>query len=236
MPEHLVEVKHFCSNEVINSIYTNSKNKIGIISDIDILNQNGKCIGVVGLLMSKESKGLKLSNIVEFNKDKITWRSTILSNGKGFYLVDKYWVKKYFPDPAINVPVKIYDPKSRTISVEFQKLTYKQFRERKLFEFAYKYEYRVVAAYNNFRHMYSKTKDYYFSLNSTIKHYHIDQDDLKKIISCFNHEIKKFKKEWTECLQESYNENYSVKALSDLSKESNKSIPKNVLPLVEKYH
>lgn len=230
---HLVLLNHYCDGKIVETIYNNEKRKIGIISNLSILNENKKCIGKVVLLQDDVKKKILLDSIVEFNKDKISWRSSTIINDEGFYLVDSYWVKNYSPTPKIDVPVKVYDPKTKSISVEMENLSFSQFMNRRLLEETGKYQHIVIAAYENFKYLFRKSEDYYFSLNSTIKHYHIDQTSLISIISFIDNTKKKITAEWNKYLGVSITKDQTVKMVNNLYKKSKKKQASNVVPLMK---
>lgn len=226
---HLVLVNHFCNEQMLESIYSNNKKKIGVISNLSLL-VDGKAIGKIALIQSDVKKKLHLDSYVQFNPEKTCWHASKFIDGEGFYLVDSYWIKDFKPDVKIDVPVKVYDPKTQVISIEIQKLTFSQFIKRRLLEETGQYKYIAIRAYENFSYLMSKTNDYYFALNSTIKHYHIDQTGLTQIISFVSNCKKKIKKEWNELLNEAVAKDQAVKAVATLYKKS-KSDNSNVVPL-----
>ena len=231
---HLVLLNHYCNEDVVESLYVNYKKKVGVISNLSILNENKKCIGKVVLIQDDIKKKILLDSIAEFNKDKISWSSSNFINGESFYLVDSYWIKNYAPKPKIDVPVKVYDPKTKTISLEMENLNFNQFMKRRLLEETGKYQHLIVCAYENFKYLFSKTNDYYFSLNSTIKHYHIDQTSLTTIISLVNNIKKKIKSEWDNYLRESITKDQTVKMVDELYRKSKKKQASNVVALMKK--
>jgi len=216
---HLACLNHFCKDGIIESIYDNEKcSKIGVISNINIINENDKCIGKVALIQKGIKKKLELNTYVEFNKDKITWRSPNIHDDERFYLVDQYWVKSYMPNPKINVPTKIYNTKTKFIEIEFSYLNFGQFMKRRFFEETKNLPHGLIMAYENFAYMLNKTKDYYLSLNSTVKHYHITQEEFEKIRSEFNHIKKKIKKEWNEHMNQNISKDQNIKHIQELYK------------------
>lgn len=226
---HLVLVNHFCNDQMLESIYSNNKKKIGVVSNLKLL-VDGKAIGKIALIQKDVKKKLFLDSYVQFNPEKVCWHASKFIDDEGFYLIDSYWVKEFKPDVKIDCPVKVYDPKTKDISIEVQKLTFSQFINRRLLEETGQYQYRAIKAYDNFSYLMSKTNDYYFALNSTIKHYHIDQTGLTQIISFISNCKKKIKKEWNELLNEAVAKDQAVRVVSTLYKKS-KNDHSNVVPL-----
>jgi hypothetical protein len=215
---HLASLNYFCTDGVIESIYNNQNcNKVGIISNINIINENNKCVGRVALIQTGIKKKLDLDTFVEFNKDKIIWRSSPY-NDESFYIIDQYWVKNYLPDPKINVPTTIYNTKTQFLEIEYSKLTFGQFMKRRFFEETKNISYGLILAYENFTYMLNETKDYYLSLNSTVKHYHIKQEELEKIRSKLNHIKNRIKKEWNDHMKIHISKEYSTKYIQELYK------------------
>ena len=101
--------------------------------------------------------------------------------------------------------------------------------KRKLLEFYRTWKYVVIEAYDNFNRLFKKGP-YYFALNSTIKIYGIDQDDLLRAISIINNQKKRIKKEWTEHMNNHFQQNESSKMINELyKKHSIKKSKENVV-------
>jgi hypothetical protein len=210
-------LKYLSNISVIDNIFTNYSKVVGIKSNLNILNENKKHVGKIILL--SDAPKLYLNQIVEFNPEKIKWKSS--DNNKdenGFYLVNRYWVKSYAPVPKIEVPVKVYDPRTKKFVIEIVNLNYYQFRKRKLLEFYRTWKYAIIAAYDNFNYL-LKSKPYYYALNSTIKIYGIEQDDLKRAISIINNHKKQIKKEWNEHMNNHFQQNESSRMIDELYKQ-----------------
>lgn len=207
-------LKYLSNTSVIDNIFTNYSKVVGIKSNLNILNENKKHVGKIILL--SDAPKLYLNQIVEFNSEKIKWKSSDIDKDEnGFYLVNRYWVKSYAPVPKIEVPVKVYDPRTKKFVIEIVNLNYYQFRKRKLIDFYRKWEYVIIAAYDNFNYLLKKNP-YYYAINSTVKIYGIDQDDLIRAISIINNQKKKIKKEWNEHLNNHFQQNESSKMIKKL--------------------
>jgi len=205
--------KHCNEGEIIN-IYLNYPKIVGIETNLNIINENDKYVGRILILLNAPGK-LYLDMIVEFNRNKIKWHNVKEVDGKKLVLVDPYWVKSYAPSPKIKVQVKVFNQKSEQFVVEVMNLNFHQFQRRKLNEFLRQWQYILVAAYDNFYYL-LKNNEYYFAINSTVKHYGLTQDSLKKVISIINNEKKKIKKEWNEYLNRHIQENESAKLIEEL--------------------
>lgn len=218
----------YCSKNVVDGIKSNYTKIVGIESNLDIMNENDKCVGRIILILN--SKKLFLDEIVQFNKTKVKWSSSNFSDdGFGFYLVDPYWVKSYAPLPKINVPVYVYDPKSEQFVINMVELNYNQFQKRKLMEFYRNWKYVMVAAYDNFNYL-LKNNAYYFAINATVKNYGISQKSLTTLIGVINNEKKKIKAEWNKHLNNYFQQNESSKLIEELyGKSVRENVASNVI-------
>lgn len=227
--EFLESINKYCRQDMIDNILAGYPKIVGIESDLDLINENNKCVGKI-LLLVKAPK-LYLDEIVQFNKNKIKWKSSKYNDEKGFYIIDPYWVRSYAPEPKIKVPIKIRV--KNQIVIEMRSLNYRQFQQSKLTEFYYtnKVPHILVAAYQNFYIM-NRPGQYYKAINSTVRNYFITQDQLVHCISRFNQEKNRIKNEWNKHLNNYLHENNSAKLIDDLFKikevERSKS---NVIPM-----
>lgn len=231
MSEYLEEVNKYLNDDSFNNICNNYKRIIGIESDLDIINENRKCVGRI-ILMNNVSKKLTLNLIVEFRKDKIKWKDYKNGTESGFYLIDPYWVRSYSPDPKIEVPINVYRPKTNTIETEITKLTYKQFQQSRLMEFYIreKWSHQWVAAYENFRNVYASSCQKYLAINSTVKHYKIPQPTLETILSLVDNKKKQIKNEWGRYLNHQIQQDQSILKIEKLfSKNKAEKKSKNVV-------
>lgn len=192
--EYLDDVKKYCNDFVLESIETTYKKIIGVESNPKIINENEKTVGKI--LLCYGDKKFDLNMIVEFDFKKIRWKSPHLNGEFGFYLINPYWAKNYLPDPKIEVPIKVFDKKTNKIITENRNLTLNQYMMNKLLDFYGNFQYKLVAAYENFYYLFRKHHEYYFAINSTVRNYKIKQDDLIKFISLVNHEKKRIKNKW----------------------------------------
>lgn len=212
------EVKKYCNEGELLNIHVNWPKIIGIESNLEILNENDKYVGKVLLNYNGGSK-LYFNMVVEFNKTKIKWRSTKSSGGFTFVLVDPYWVKPYTQAPKLNIPVNIYNAKSGQHVVQMSELSFQQYRKRRLIELLGKYQYKYVAAYENFQFLLKNNK-YYYCINSTVKHYGIPQEDLVKFLSIVDNYKKQINKEWNVYLNNHFNQNQSQRLINELYKKN----------------
>jgi len=208
-------MKEYVSEDTLNNIYNRNSNVFGIISNPNCLNNNGKCFGKVELIISiKRKKNILKNDIVEFNKDKIKWRSSN-SDDKGcaLCLVDPYWCKNYINNPKIKCPIRVLKSKIENeqriyYSVDdYILLTKDQFIKRNLLTKFAKIQSLIIKACENFNDRYWSSKNYYKSLNETSKHYLIKHDQLKTFISTYNNAKKEFNKEWNKLLLKHYENN-----------------------------
>jgi len=220
------ELEKHCNEGEILNIHTNWSKIAGIECNPDIINENDKYVGKIILLFNNSK--LYLNMIVEFNRDKIKWQNTKLVDGKKLILVDPYWVKPYAPSPKLEIPIKVYNAKNEQFVIEMMKFNYHQFQRRKLNEFLRDWKHILVAAYDNFYYL-LKNNQYYFAINSTVKHYGIPQESLTKIISIINNEKKRIKKEWNEYLNHHIQENESSKLIESLYGKQIKENKNNVI-------
>jgi len=209
------EINKYLSQDSINNINTNYSKIVGIESNLNILNENNKYVGII--LLRENSPKLFLDMIVEFRTDKIKWRSSKFDGENGFYLIDPYWVKSYSPAPKIKVPIKVRV--NDQIVVVMRELNYSQFQQSRLNEYYYKNKipYTFVAAYKNFYKM-NRPNQYYKAINSTVKNYFVNQDQLIKIISEFNQEKNRIKSEWDKFMNNFVNQSQSAKMINELFK------------------
>ena len=208
------EVFKRITKDTFNNIVNNNYSKgIGIVSDDRLINENNKRIGKIVFIHYSETipsnkikKSIDLNMFVEFKEEKGLFQSRLIADGTkiGLWIVDPYFVKPYKPDPKIEVPIQVFNPKKGMLVTEMTKLTYKQFQENRLDEFFYneKWIYRWVNAYHNFRNLFAKSGQYYLAINATVKHCWIAQVDLEKILGVVDNKKKKFKNEWTKYLNQ----------------------------------
>jgi len=205
---HLEDVNSYCSSEVIDNLYKNYNKVIGVESDLELLNENNKCIGRILLVNGVDKFGLDY--IVQFNKEKIKWSSSKILDSTGFYLIDAYWATPYAALPKIPVPIDVYNPKTKKIEVEIQRMNYKQYKKRKIYLFTMNFKYKYIAAYENFYILMSAKNPYYYCINSTIKNYQVEQEELTKIISVINNKKREIKKEWNILLNQAVQNSQSI--------------------------
>lgn len=216
----LEETRIYCKDDTIENLYANYSKVFGIESDISVKNKTGKCVGKI--IFKNETTKLNLGVIVQFNENKIKWRSITLNGNLGFYIVDQYWCKDYSPSPHIDVPVEVYDEKNDQIITEIQKMTFSQFLNRRLFKFYSRFKYQFVAAYKNFYELKSKQNPYYYCINATVRNYCVKQADLKKFISLVNNEKSRIKTEWNKLLNQSIRNDQSLAMINKLYHENEK--------------
>jgi len=196
--DYLERVNKYCDLKVINNIKDGYKKIVGIESDLNITADNKKNVGIVCLLDGLiKNKKIKLDVLVQFNSKKIKWQSSNYDDNLGFYLIDPFFVKPYEPIVKIEVPVKVYDAKSEQTFSVMTKLTFNQFMKNRLLEFYGEYQHRYIAAYDNFNYL-LKNNQYFYAINSTVKHYKIPQDKLLKVLSTIDNEKKRIKARWFE--------------------------------------
>jgi len=221
------EILKHITEDTYNNILNRQSKCIGIESLSDVKNESNKRVGRILMIHysdaipdKKRKKTLLLGMFVSFNQDKILWSSG------NFYLIDPYFVKSYLPDPKVEVPVNVFDPKTLSMGREIMSLTYKQFQERRLNEFFVKKKmpYHWVNAYNNFRRVFTGKGQYYLAINSTIKHCWITQGDLLHIISVINNHKKAIKNEWMKYINNQMKNNNSIKIIEELYKENETTI------------
>ena len=209
------EISLFCSSDVIENIYINYEKIVGIESNLNIINEHNKCVGKVILISN--TKNISLNSFVEFNRDKIKWRSSKLdSDENGFYLVDPYWCKKYISEPKIDVPIKVYKPTTNTFEIELMGMYYKQFLKRRLLDLYGDWKYRVVAAIRNYDK--NRNKGHWTAINSTVKHYHVDNKTLKTALAKRNKYIATINNEWIKLCNNYYEQNEAAKKITRLTK------------------
>ncbi len=209
------EIQPFCNLESIENIYTNYKTIVGVMCNTDIINEHNKYVGRVLLVVN--TKKISLGIYVEFNKDKIKWRSSKFNeDGNGFYLIDPYWCKKYIAEPKINIPIKVYKPKTDTFEIELVPMFYKQFIKRRLLDLYGDWRYRIIASIENYdknRHL-----GHWAAINYTVKHYHIDVKCLNTALAKRNKYLSTVNNEWRKLCNDHYQQNESAKKLSRLVK------------------
>jgi hypothetical protein len=193
---------------------------VGIESNL-LVNENDKYVGRVVLLLN--TKNVFLDQIIQFNKNKIKWRSSkCWDEGNKLYLVDPYWVKSYAPAPKIRVPVKVVV--DGQIVIEMRDLNFKQFKQAKLEYFYHdnKVLHTLVSAYKNFYRM-NKPGQYYKAINATVKNYFITQEQLVQVIALFNQERNRIKIEWNKHLNEHFQNNESAMLIDELFSKKSKT-------------
>lgn len=195
-----LECLKYVSQDTLDNIKGNYKKIVGIECNFDLINENNKYVGRV-ILFSNANNRVSLDLIVQFRKDKIKWTSNKEHDGSKMVLIDPYWVAAYSQNPKVKVPVKVFDIKTNQIVTQMMDLTYSQFMKRKLTEFYGEWKHKIVASYDNFYHLF-KSKPYYYAINSTVKHYRIEQEDLVKAISLINNEKKRIKTQWNKYLND----------------------------------
>ena len=228
------DVEKYCNERVIDSIIISMYDKIvGVESDLEIVNENDKYVGSI-LLLHKSPKKLYLDMIVEFNTDKIKYSAPNYNGEFGLYFIDPYWVKSYSPSPKLKVPINVFDIKKHKMVTEMSELTFNQFMKSKLFAFYGEYQYKYVAAYENFARLF-RNNQYFYAINSTVKHYNVLQEDLVKIISVINNEKKKIKAEWNKYMNSAVQEHQSAIRIEKLyGKRSREKKESNVISFKDK--
>lgn len=231
--EILKDVDKYCNERVISSIISRYDKIVGIESNLEIINENNKYVGSI-LLLHETPKKLYLDMIVEFNTDKIKYSAPNYNREFGLYFLDPYWVKSYAPSPKLKVPINVFDIKKNEMVTEMANLTFNQFMKSKLFAFYGKYQYKYVAAYENFSKLF-RNNQYYYAINSTVKHYNVLQEDLVKIISLINNEKKRIKAEWTKYMSAAVQDHQSAKMIESLyGKRSREKRKTNVISFKDK--
>jgi hypothetical protein len=229
----LKDVEKYCNEKVIDSIITGYDKIIGIESNLKITNEKGKYVGTI-LLLHNAPKKLSLDMIVQFSTDKIKYSASNYNGEFGLYFVDPYWVTSYAPAPKIKVPISVFNIKENKTVTEMADLTFNQFMKSRLFDYYGKFQYRYVAAYENFYNLF-KNNQYYYAINSTVKHYKVKQENLVKMISLINNEKKKIKAEWTEHMNSCLQKHQSAKMIEELyGKRSRERKESNVISFKDK--
>ena len=187
------DIAVYCNSQVVENIINNEGKIVGVESDLTIINEHRKYVGLVLLVTVPK---FSLGDYIEFNTKKIKWTSSNYNENMGFYLIDPYWCKKWAPEPIIDIPCKVYRPKTNTTETEFIRLTYKQFIRRRLLEFYGDWKYRYVAAIINFDKL--RYKGYWAAINPSVKHFFVSPDVLKSLIAKRNRQIAALNNEWNK--------------------------------------
>ena len=131
-----IETKKYCTDELINNIPSNFSKIVGVESDLQ-LNENERFVGKI--LLIDDSPNFSLGQYIEFLEKNIKYRfSKFDDEGNGFYLVNRYWCRKYSPILKLKVPVDVWRPKESKFEKEIKIYTYEQF-------FKYKTEKQLVS-------------------------------------------------------------------------------------------
>lgn len=199
---HANEVLKFLDSTSLENIYITYPKIVGIETIPSNLVSKNKGLGKI-ILISGDNIKFLLGDYIEYNIDKIKWKNGKYDGaGCVLYLIDPYWCTKHNPILIIKVPIKVYNQKMNIESEEFVDMNKNQFIKNRLIEFYGAWEYRLVAAVNNFNFLLSK--GYYYALNSTVKMYRIDPELLKSSIAKINRNFEKINKEWNELLIDHY--------------------------------
>lgn len=209
-----LECLKYVELDTLENIENNYKKIVGIEYNSELINENGKKVGRVVAFSNCNNK-VSLDLIVEFRKDKIKWVSNKTYEDNKLILIDPYWVKRYHPDPKLKIPTRAFDPKTDTIITVLAELTYSQYIKRELLYFYGKWDYRFVAAYDNFYYL-MKNNQYYFAINATVKNYFISQEELQHAITLINNEKKRIKATWNKCLSTYHAANEAAKRINEL--------------------
>lgn len=231
--EILKDVEKYCNERVIDSIITNYDKIVGIESNLKITNENDKYVGTI-LLLHNTPKKLSLDMIVEFSTEKIKYSASNYNGEFGLYFINPYWVKSYAPAPKLKVPVSVFDIKQNKMVTEMAELTFGQFMKSRLLDYYGKFQYRYVAAYENFSKLF-RNNQYYYAINSTVKHYNVKQVDLVKVLSLIDNQKKKIKAEWSEHMNSYVQNHQSTKMIEKLyGKRSRERKESNVISFKDK--
>lgn len=201
-----------------------------LISDTNIKNDSGRCIGKIIALINPKKKNLLLGQVVEFYDNNIKWSCSRYVNNDGLHIISDHWVKPFVEDPIVNVPITVLDHNTQKDITVMIELTYKQFQERRLLEFYGDYKHRLIAAYKNFTDLF-KNNQYWYAINSTVKHYRVDQKHLIGFLSKVDNEKKKIKTEWVRYMQYHIQENQTELKIQNLLNKYNSSETRNVLTM-----
>ena len=218
------EYERYINEDILNNIFNQFGNVLGIVSNPNILNDYGKCFGKVLIRVSiKSKKKIILRDIVEFNLSKIKWKSSHPdSDGCILCLVDPHWCRMYKLDEKIEVPITVLrseaDGDSRRYweEIAYQEMNVRQFLKRRLIDKQGEYTYAQTEAVINFEERLNKYKDFYKALNETARNYRIEHLVLRSLRGTFANFRKQIYKEWDELLLKHYKNNTSKVELGDL--------------------
>lgn len=207
------ELKTYCSENTVGNFTDQYKRAVGVKCMPSIINENRKLVGQVIYLLRNDK--FELGEYVEFQSKKIKWESKKPdSDGFEFYIVDPHFCKKYTVNPALDVEVEVYKPDEGIVNKELKRLTYAQFVKRRLLEYYGDWKHRVVAAIENYDKLRSKGDRY--AINSTVKHYDINQKELRSFIGKRNKRLDMIRREWTEKKNSFYESNEMQRRLSTI--------------------
>jgi hypothetical protein len=206
-------LKYLADESGFVNIDTNYDKIVGIESYLGYTNENGKKVGRV--LLMKNAKGMMLNTYVQFLEDNIKWSSSITNDGYGFYIVKSHFAGKYKIEIKLKVDVLIRD--GDKLNIEKRELTFDQFKQNRMYQYYYKNKvpHCLVSAYRNFYRLLKKNK-YYYAINSTVKNYFITEEQLVKVISDFNNERNRIKKEWYKYLHHQSKMELTQKKVAEL--------------------
>lgn len=194
------ELKKFCNKDTINNFDMNYKRAIGVKCHVDAMTEDGEVIGQIIYLLDNEK--FPISSYIRFNPKWIKWSSKI-KNSYVFHIVTPHYCKKFINEPVLEVEVKVFKPKTKSFAIDFVKLNYKQFVNRRLLEFYGDWKHKIVAAIENFDKNLS-TSGYWGAINMTVKHYHITQEDLQTALGRRDKVLSTIRNEWIEKKNEYY--------------------------------
>jgi len=222
----------YINNETLNNIYNNNNYKscLGVLSNINILNENERCFGEVKLLINmKFVKKIDVGNIIEFYPNYVKWSSTNFdNNGQTIHILSIYNCREFKANMKMKVVVNILTSKEiegkriYNEDKEYIYLNWNQFLMRRLIEKFKDYRYDEIAGCQNMGDMMFRGEGYYKALNSTAKQYRIKHNRLKTLYSHWKTAIRVIEDEWHKIELRTFKNDLNkqqVKQLMDKFKE-----------------
>jgi hypothetical protein len=213
--DYTTKMTFYLNTASIENVYNNYKKIVGIECNKELINEHNKNIGKVILLFNV--KKFKLGDYIEFDMEKKKYVcSNIDSDNNGCYYFDPYWLKLYRPEPFIDVQIKIYKPKTDSFEYEIKNMNLNMFIKERMLEHTGEYNHRLIMAVENYNLLRYKYNTHIYSLNATIKNYHIKKGILKLALSKFGGHKAAIINEWNKLLAKHYQNNAAANKINQM--------------------
>lgn len=215
-----MKLEEYLNEDGINNLFNEFDDVAVCETNPNLKNSSGNLVGTILLLINSKKKTLKNSGRIEFSPDRIKWKSS-LKNDKCVVVLRTRWAIPYLRNIKLNVKVKVLKSKIEDgeriyyEDTEYMELTKDKFFKRRMYEELRMYRYKYIQAYENFNVRNRELKDYYRALNETSKHYMIEHEKLKTLISHINHLKKELNKEWNKYLLQHYEKHIEDKMIDE---------------------